>query len=217
MAEVLIGQLVNDKPVSWLFTYAETENTWLKLFNQIRDTPLALVGDGQRGMIKAAKLRWPNIIIQRCQFHVIHHINLLLTKKPETTAAQRFKSVVAKISQVKSKEDFKIWVTNYKQWYDKYCDFLKERTFHSTFTPTGRHKWSYTHAKLHAAYSHLKNALPNLFWYLRFPQIPNTSNRIEGSINASLQRLIDYHRGSTLIGQRQIISAFLKAKQQKSR
>lgn len=216
MAQVLISQLPDDRPVSWLFTYTENYYTWLELFNQIRDTPLALVGDGQRGMIKAAKLRWPKIIIQRCQFHVIHQVNLLLTKQPETIPAQEFKGLVGTISTVKTKLDFKSWVLEFKLWYDRYADFLRERTFQDSLTPTGRHKWHYTHSRLHAAFSHVKNAFPNLFQYLRYPQIPNTSNRIEGSINASLQRLIDLHRGSTLIGQRQLIAAFLKSKQQKS-
>ncbi len=112
MAEVLIGQLPDDRPVNWLFTYAENYYTWLELFNQIRDTPLALVGDGQRQMLKAAKMRWPRIIIQRCQFHVIHQINILLTKKPETIPAQEFKKLVARISQIKSKADYQIWIND---------------------------------------------------------------------------------------------------------
>jgi len=73
------------------------------------------VCDGQKGMIKAIKLRWPGVIIQRCQFHVIHQVNILLTKYPETLAAQTFKKLVGSIILVKTKDDLKIWLIAYKQ------------------------------------------------------------------------------------------------------
>jgi hypothetical protein len=170
--------------------------------------------DGKAGSIKAAKDRWPKIIIQRCQFHVIHYVATLLTKHPETQAARRFKSLVGKITLVKTTSNWKKWVLELKHWYLLYGNFLVERTFQeNSFTPTGRRKWHYTHGRLHAAFSHVKNAFPNLFQYLRYPQIPNTSNRIEGGVNSFLQRKLDIHRGLTLEGQQQLISAFLKSKQ----
>jgi Transposase, Mutator family. len=199
--------------VNWSFAYAENQHTWTELFNQIKDSPFALVCDGQRGQLKAARERWSNIVIQRCQFHVIHQANLLLTKNPESIPAQELKRLVSKITKVKTRDDLNIWLIKFKTWYVLYEDFLNEKTYSDSLTPTGRHKWHYTHAKLHRSFSHISNALPNLFQYIKYPQIPNTSNRIEGSVNAHLQRTIDFHRGSNLIGQRQLIAAFLKGKQ----
>jgi hypothetical protein len=211
---VLIVILPNNQPVTWLFTQRENFNTWLACFNQIEDVPLALVMDGKAGSIKAAKLRWPKIIIQRCQFHVIYYVSLLLTKHPETQAARNFKHLVGQITMVKTIGDWKKWVMEFRNWYLLYGNFLKQRTFqHDSFTPTGRKKWHYTHAHLHASFSHVKNAFPYLFQYLKYPQIPNTSNSIEGGINSYLQRKLDIHRELTLTGQRQLISAFLHSKQ----
>ena len=169
--------------------------------------------DGQKGMLKAIKTRYPGVIIQRCQFHVIHQINLLLTKHPETQAARELKPIVNQIAQVKTRDDLKLWLLMYKSWYQQYQLFLKERTYQEKLTPMGRHKWHYTHGHLHASHSHLKNALPNLFQYLRYKEIPNTSNRIEGGINAQIQRWIDYHRGTKLLQRRKIIALLLKRKQ----
>lgn len=45
-ATVLIAQLNSNQIVQWLFTYAENFSTWLELFNEIRDTPFAVVCDG---------------------------------------------------------------------------------------------------------------------------------------------------------------------------
>ncbi|MBP9670028.1 transposase [Candidatus Woesebacteria bacterium] len=213
-ATVLIAQNPLNQVVGWHFTYTENSSTWLTFLNSISSFPRAVVCDGQKGMLKAIKLRYPGVIIQRCQFHVIHQINLLLTKHPETEAARKLKYLVNQIILVKTKDGLRNWLISYKSWYKHYESFLKERTYQEKLTPTGRHKWHYTHGHLHASHSHLKNALPNLFQYLRFPQIPNTSNRIEGGINAQVQRLIDHHRGTKLLGRRQIIALLLKRKQE---
>jgi hypothetical protein len=136
---VLIVILTNGQPITWLFTQRENYHTWFTCFNQIEDTPLALVVDGKAGSIKAAKARWPKIIIQRCQFHVIHYVSLILTKHPETSAARSFKSLVGKITMVKTTDEWKMWVTNLKDWYLLYGDFLTMRTYQNdNFTSTGR-------------------------------------------------------------------------------
>jgi hypothetical protein len=212
-ATVLIAQNPLNQVVGWHFTYTESATTWSEFLNHLSAFPRAIVCDGQKGMIKAIKLRYPGVIIQRCQFHVIHQINLLLTKHPETEAARRLKTLVNQITSVQTKEDLKIWLVHYKTWYHAYESFLKEKTYQEKLTPRGRRKWHYTHGHLHASHSHLKNALPNLFQYLRYPGIPNTSNRIEGGINAQIQRKIDDHRGTTLLQRRQIIALLLKQKQ----
>lgn len=212
-ATVLIAQTPLNQVVGWLFTYSENYATWLEFFNSIETFPSVIVCDGQRGMLKAIRLRWPGVIIQRCQFHVIHQINILLTKHPETEAAQRFKTLTNHITQVKNEIDLGNWLLTYRNWYRYYQWFLKQKTYQDYPTPTGRRKWHYTHSHLHTAHSHLKNALPYLFQYLKYPNIPNTSNRIEGGINAQIQRYVDRHRGTKLLQRRQIIAALLKHKQ----
>lgn len=212
-ATVLIAQNPQNKIVGWHFTYAENTATWSEFLNGLSSFPRAVVCDGQKGMLKAIQARFPGVIIQRCQFHVIHHINLLLTKHPEIEAAKELKSLVNQITKVKTKDQLKGWLLTYKSWHWRYRDFLKERTHQDLLSPTGRRKWHYTHGHLHASYSHLKNALPNLFQCLRYPGIPNTSNRIEGGINAQLQRMIDDHRGTKLLQRRQMIALLLKQKQ----
>lgn len=212
-ATILIGQTTANQVVSWLFTYAENYFTWSQFLAEITSFPIAVVCDGQRGLLKAIRERWPGIIIQRCQFHVIHHVNLLLTRHPETQAARDFKSLTNRMSRVKTEADLKVWLSDFRNWYQTYHQFLKEKTYRPWATPTGRRKWHYTHGHLHAAFAHVKNAIPNLFGYVRYPQIPNTSNRIEGGINAQIQRLIDRHRGTTLFQRRQIIAAYLRQKQ----
>ena len=200
--------------VSWYFTQRENSSGWTTFLDTLKEFPLAIVCDGQRGMLKAIKYRYPGVTIQRCQFHVIQYCLLKLTKKPESRASLELRKLVLLVSSVKTKDSLKHWLSDYKWWYQTYKDFLKEKTYRTdSLTPTGRPKWHYTHGRLHAAHSHLKNALPNLFQYLRYPQIPNTTNFVEGAINSQMQEKLRFHRGLNLTKRRILIAYFLASKQ----
>lgn len=147
-------------------------------------------------------------------FHVVSYILSKLTQHPESVAAQELRSLVLQISGLKTKDQLKLWLSHYKHWYQIHYSFLKEKTFqYDNLTLTGRPKWHYTHGRLHAAHSHLKNAIPNLFKYFLHPQIPNTSNFVEGAINSPLQEKLRSHRGLKLPKRRILIAYFLSSKQ----
>jgi len=165
-------------------------------------------------MIKAIRQRFPGTIIQRCQFHVIKYIRSKLTKNPKSIASQELLFLILQISKIKSKEELKYWLTDYKYWLKNHLHFVKEKTYPiNSFTPTGRPRWNYTHQKLHASYSHLKNALPCLFRCLQHPEIQNTTNFVEGGINSQMQEKLRFHRGLNLSKRRILIAHFLNSKQ----
>lgn len=209
----LIVQLTNGKIVTWRFARTECFVSWLETLEQIQEFPFAVVGDGQKGMLKAIKQRWPGIIIQRCQFHVIHYVCNKLTQNPESEAAKQLRILTIVICNVKTIEDQRYWLAAFKAWYKEFESYIKEKTYHDSLTPTGRQKWSYTHSNLHASFSCVRNSLQYLFQYVKHPEIPNTSNFIEGSINASLQRKIDDHRGMPITHRQKLISVYLSYKQ----
>jgi transposase-like protein len=204
----------NHKVSNWHFSQRENSSSWSQFFNSFRHIPFAVVCDGQKGMFKAIRGRFPGVVIQRCQFHVIKYIRSKLTRNPESIAARELKSLALRISKVKTKEDLKVWLSEYQYWWKTYKEFVKEKTYpFNSFTPTGRRKWNYTHQNLHASHSHLKNSLPYLFRYLRYPQIPNTTNFVEGGINSQLQEKLRSHRGLKLPKRRVLIAHFLSSKQ----
>ena len=84
----LIVQLNTGKIVTWKFAQVECFSCWMETLNQVQEFPFAVVGDGQKGMLKAIKQRWPGVIIQRCQFHVIYYVRTKLTQHPESQASQ---------------------------------------------------------------------------------------------------------------------------------
>lgn len=212
-AAVLIAA-TTDCVVSWHFTQRENNASWSTFFGKLKQIPFVIVCDGQRGMLKAIKQRFPGIIIQRCQFHVIKYCLAKLTQNPESIAAQELRFLVLQLSKIKTRQHLKEWLGDYKYWFQTHKVFLKEKTYQPrNLTPTGRQKWHYTHGRLHAAHSHLKNSLPYLFKYVQNPKIPNTTNFVEGAINAPLQEKIRFHRGLKLSKRRILIAHFLASKQ----
>ena len=137
-----------------------------------------------------------------------------MTQNPESSASIELKILALKTSKIKTKEDLRVWLTDYKYWWQTHKEFIKEKTYPiNSFTPTGRPKWNYTHQKLHASHSHLKNAIHYLFRYLQHPEIPNTTNFVEGGINSPMQEKLRFHRGLKLPKRRILIAHFLSSKQ----
>lgn len=212
-AAVLIAA-TTDGVASWHFTQRENNASWSTFLGNLKQIPFAIVCDGQRGMLKAIKQRFPGITVQRCQFHVIKYCLAKLTQNPESIAATELRVLVLKLTHIESRKHLKTWLSDYKYWYQTHKEFLKEKTYQPyNLTPTGRPKWHYTHGRLHAAHSHLKNAIPYLFKYIQHPRIPNTTNFVEGAINAPMQEKIRLHRGLKLTKRRILIAHFLASKQ----
>lgn len=210
---VLVGA-VDKKVVFWLFVQRESYVTWRIFLSRFNHIPFAVVGDGQKGMSKAIREVFPRVIFQRCQFHVIKYCRLKLTQNPETVAAQELRILALQISKIKTKESLRIWLGKYKLWLQDHLEFVKEKTYpENSFTSTGRRRWHYTHKNLHASYSHIKNALPHLFRCLQHLRIPNTTNFVEGAINAPIQEKLRSHRGLQLPKRKILIAHFLSFKQ----
>lgn len=212
-ATVLVG-IVDKKVVFWLFVQRETYSTWKTFLTNFNHIPFAIVGDGQKGMSKALKQVFPSSFFQRCQFHLIKYCRTKLTQNPESLAAQELRILVLKIAKIKTKEQLRVWLGEYKAWLQDHLNFVKEKTYpENNFTFTGRRKWHYTHRNLHASYSHIKNAFPYLFRCLQHSRIPNTSNYVEGGINALIQEKLRSHRGLELPKRKILIAHFLSSKQ----
>ena len=137
-----------------------------------------------------------------CQFHQSAIIRRYLTKKPKLKAAQEFMEVVDLLKQT-DKESF---VGVLQQWFEKWEDFLNERTVNPE-----TNKSFYTHKRLRSAYRSLKNNLPWLFtWYDYIElNIPNTTNAIDGHF-ADLKNKLRNHNGLSKARKKKFIDGFLK-------
>lgn len=184
------------------YVKTETNALYIQGINELKSLGfqiIAIVCDGRKGLVQS----FDNIPVQMCQFHQSAIIRRYLTKKPKLKAAQELIEVVDLMKQT-DKESF---VGALQLWFDKWEQFLNERTSNLI---TG--KSFYTHKRLRSAYRSLKNNLPWLFtWYDNIElNIPNTTNAIDGHF-ADLKNKLRNHNGLSKQRKIKFIDGFLKA------
>lgn len=184
------------------YVKTETNALYVQGINELKSMGfqiVAIVCDGRKGLIQS----FDDIPVQMCQFHQSAIIRRYLTKKPKLKAAQELMEVTDLMKQT-DKESF---VGALQLWFDKWEQFLNERT---TNPITG--KSFYTHKRLRSAYRSLKNNLPWLFtWYDNIElNIPNTTNAIDGHF-ANLKNKLRNHNGLSKQRKMKFIDGFLKA------
>jgi len=145
----------------------------------------AVVLDGRKGL----KLVFSGVPIQLCQFHQIKTVTKYLTRKPKLEASIQLRLIALGLSRTDMTES--IFTQLLQEWYERWQEFLKERTY----TEDRKH-WQYTHRRIRSAYRSLKNNLPYLFTYQKYPElkIPNTTNSLDGYFSHLKDRL-QVHRG----------------------
>ena len=164
-------------------------------------TFLAVVVDGRRGFLAVFK----DIPVQICQFHQIKQVTKYLTRRPKTEAGRELRTLVLTLT----KTDEKTFTNALSAWHEKWGGYIEEKTT-ETFI-TGKTKWYYTHGKVRSAYRSIKNNLPYLFTYLKYPELnmPNTTNDLDGSFSA-LKKKLAAHHGLRRDRRYKVISQLLK-------
>jgi hypothetical protein len=162
----------------------------------------AAVVDGRRGFLAVFK----DIPVQICQFHQIKQVTKYLTRRPDTEAGKELRTLVLTLTDV----DEKTFTNALTAWHTKWSGYIEEKTINSFVT--GKQKWYYTHGKVRSAYRSIKNNLPYLFTYLKYPElnIPNTTNDLDGSFSA-LKKKLAAHHGLRRDRRYKVISQLLKS------
>lgn len=149
----------------------------------------SITTDGHKSILKAIKKSMPGVIVQRCLVHIQRMCLLWLTRYPQHLAGIELRRLVLMLLNIKTINDQLFWSMQLTGWYERHKDYLNERTINHQ---TGRY-W-YTHKLLRRSYFTIKRALPNMFHFLTNPQIPKTTNGIEGFFS-HLKNHLDLHRG----------------------
>ena len=132
------------------------------------------------------------MLVQRCLVHIQRMCLLWLTRFPRHVAGVELRHLVMMLIRIKTENDRLYWTAELDNWYNRYQQYLKQKTINET---TGRY-W-YTHKLLRRSYLTIKRAMPNMFHYLANPAIPSTTNGIEGFFS-HLKNHLDLHRGLTV-------------------
>lgn len=192
-----------DRVRSWRFTERENYVSWLDFLSGLTP-PLFVVADGQKGLTGAIERCFPAVLFQRCLAHIERYARIKLSGHPKTPAGRELWTIIRTLWQVRTRRQKRRWIRTYQKWERRYKLFLKQRSA----SPTGR-GWWYTHRKVRAVRTHLRNAWPHLFVFVRHPEVPRTTNHVEGGINSRLKELIHRHRGLSADRKRVLAAHFL--------
>jgi hypothetical protein len=156
-----------------------------------------IVCDGLKGMFQ----QFSNYKVQMCQFHQVAIIRRYITNNPKLEAGIELKQ----LSRMLTKTDRESFVGAFELWYQKWSEFLKERSIDPV---TGKSR--YVHKKLRSAFLSIKRNLPYLFVWYDNPelQIPNTNNALEGSFT-NLKNKLRNHNGLSKENRKRFIDEFL--------
>ena len=165
--------------------------------------------DGHKAILKAVSKAYPQALIQRCLVHIKRQVKNYLSEAPQLTAGQHLLILSKAITAIKTYEQCNVWLLSMKKWEDQYKDFVNEKSFN---VETQRY-W-YRHKNLHAAYSLIVKAIPNMFFYLDDSEIPYTTNRLENYFK-HLKEKLTLHSGLRIESKRNFIKWYLHLKNTK--
>ncbi len=153
--------------------------------------------DGKRGVVNV----FQDIPVQMCQFHQMQIITRYLTRRPKLEAGKELRLLSLYLVKSNKKE----FTEQLLLWYEKWKEFLKEKTI-----GLETKRWYFTHKRLRSAYRSLKTNLPYLFTYQEYPalNISNTTNSLDGSFS-HLKTLLRIHRGQNIKNRKKLIDEIL--------
>lgn len=114
----------------------------------------SVTSDGHASILKAVKRVYPNAIIQRCVVHVKRQASSWLGQYPKLEVSKTAVAYHQANYGLDTMEDVNDWLIEFNKWYGQHSVFINEQ---SMSEETGR-MW-YTHKNLHAACSHVINAI----------------------------------------------------------
>lgn len=165
----------------------------------------AIVLDGRRGVREV----FSDIPVQMCHFHQGQILKRYLTSKPKLLAGQELLAIGKTLTFLDETSFEKIL----NEWFAEWESFLKERTY----AEDEKH-FHYTHKRIRSAYRSLKNNLPYLFTFQRFPElkIPNTTNSLDGFFS-QVKKLLRVHTGLAEERRNKVVSEILNGKPKKKK
>jgi len=171
----------------------------------------SVTSDGHTSILKAVKKVYPNAIVQRCVVHVKRQARSWLGQYPKIEISRELLQISKQITRLETVEQVNAWLLHFHKWYDTNKAFINEQ---SISEDTGK-MW-YTHKNLHAACSHIINAIPHLFTYINDREIPKTTNELEGYFT-HLKEKLTLHRGLRFEKKKDFIKWYIHLKNQQKK
>jgi transposase-like protein len=160
----------------------------LAFFRPLRERglhPVSCTIDGLSVVAKTFRQVWPGIIIQRCLVHIQRQGLSWCRMHPRRKDAEQLRGLFVRVPRIDNGQQRDQFLADLNDWEEKYGSAIASRP--------GRGK---VFSDLKRARSLLLKALPNMFHYLNDPNIPRSTNGLEGYF-ARLKKLYRSHNGLT--------------------
>ena len=183
---IIYYDYINKKIIRFWFydseRYEYIENDLIALRDEFKYQIECFVLDWAKPIKKAIEKIFPNARIQRCLTHIKRHIRNMVSKRSQSNCWKELRRLIT----FKKFENEELFIKKFHLWEEKYVDFLSERT-------SNENNSRYTHKKIRSVKSHIKNAIPHMFHYLKDGKIKKSSNDLEW-LNWVLDSQIFNHR-----------------------
>lgn len=194
--------------IAWHWCLRESSYEYLKLLDKIAQ-PFIVTTDGSGAALKALRIKWPGVRIQRCLVHVQRNTFADISRNPIHPAHKAIRKLGYMLVQIRNLENAARFSAAVHHTHITFANWLKERTYRSAI-PAGQvpkwvspnQKWWYTHRNARRALKRLETLIHDghLFTFLDPPEgvaqdLTATTNLLEGGINKQLKDLAGNHRG----------------------
>lgn len=176
----------NRELVKAAYGVKETNKDLLIFYQELSDQglkPLSATVDGSLQQIKYLRKIWPEIIIQRCIVHVQRQGLSWCRMIPKRKESKELRELFLQLCCVKTQQQVSLFIKAVCAWEQKFGSSIEAST------NRGR-----VFSDIIRARSMLLKALPDLFHYITNPDIPRTTNAIEGYFSR-MKELYRLHRG----------------------
>ncbi len=145
--------------------------------------PRSFTVDGNPQVIKVLRVIWPDTVIQRCLVHIQRQGLSWCRRFPKKPYARQLREIFLQVTKITNLADKKAFLDLVATWEARYGAEISARK------ETGR-----VFSDIKRARSMLLRALPDMFHYIDDPNIPTTTNGLEGYFSR-LKSHYRQHRG----------------------
>jgi transposase-like protein len=145
--------------------------------------PKSATIDGNPHIFRIVQSLWPNIIVQRCLVHIQRQGLSWCRQHPKRSDARQLRRILLMILNIHSHSQRQQFLRAFDRWNEQYGVHLAQTTNRGWVT-----------SDLQRARSMLMKAIPFMFSYLNDPNIPISTNALEGYFSRLKQRYRQ-HRG----------------------
>lgn len=183
---ILLLDHTSNKILDGDYTKRENYHSAFAMLSKLKQqglNPRSLTTDGNTAVCRAIKDIWPNAISQRCLVHIQRQGLSWLRRRPKSQAAIELRELLLSLTAIKSEKDKRRFIGWLKNW---------ENQFGKQVLALPRHDKVFS--DLQATRGLIFHALPDMFHYLNNPDIPSTTNKLEGIFSRMKQNL-NLHKG----------------------